>query len=85
MDFIKTLDQLKLMLLVGILILIGQFVSSGASPAAALPGMVLIVFIAMLALVLKDLIPPEVSCLCLGNSYCVYPDIAHASHICGTA
>ncbi len=57
MDFAKTLDQLKLMLIVGMLVLIGQFVSSGASTVAALPGMVLIVMIAMSALVLKDLVP----------------------------
>lgn len=57
MDMAKFLDQLKLMLFVGLFILIGQFVSSGASPIAALPGMLIIIVIAMLALVLKDLVP----------------------------
>ena len=57
MDMAKLLDQLKLMLFVGLFILIGQFVSSGASPIAALPGMLIIIVIAMLALMLKDLVP----------------------------
>lgn len=57
MDFAKTLDQLKLMLIVGLFILIGQLVSSGASPIEALPGMILIVIIAMAALLMKDLVP----------------------------
>jgi len=57
MDFAKTLDQLKLMSIVGIFILIGQLVASGSSPIAALPGMIIIIAIGMLALILKDLIP----------------------------
>ncbi|MDA3955642.1 hypothetical protein [Oceanispirochaeta sp.] len=57
MDLVKLSNQFKLMLFVGVLILTGQLVSSGASPLEALPGMVIIIIIAMMALVLKDLVP----------------------------
>lgn len=57
MDFAKTLDQLKLMCIVGIFILIGQLVSSAANPVDALPGMILMIIIAMASLLLKDLVP----------------------------
>ncbi len=45
------------MLFVGMFTLIGQLVSSGASPIEALPGMLLIMLIAMAALLLKTLVP----------------------------
>ncbi|MCF7942589.1 MAG: hypothetical protein K9M84_13330 [Spirochaetia bacterium] len=57
MDMTKFLDQFKLMLFVGMFTLIGQLVSSGASPIEALPGMLLIMLIAMAALLLKTLVP----------------------------
>ncbi len=57
MDVAKFLNQLKLMLLVGILIMVGQFVGLGVSPVEALPGTLLMVAISMAALVLRDLVP----------------------------
>ncbi len=57
MDLVKISNQFKLMLCVGVLILTGQLVSSGASPIVALPGMLIIILLSMVALILKDLIP----------------------------
>lgn len=57
MDIAKRIDQLKLMLFVGIFTLIGQMVSGGASPLEALPGMLLIIVIAMVSLVMRDVVP----------------------------
>jgi len=45
------------MLCVGFFILTGQLVSSGASPIEALPGMLIIILLSMMALILKDLVP----------------------------
>ncbi len=57
MDMVKFLGQFKLMSLVGLFILIGQFVGLGVSPIEAFPGVVFIVILAMVSLVLKDIFP----------------------------
>ncbi len=57
MDMVKFLGQFKLMILVGLLILIGQFVGLSVSPIDALPGVFFIVILAMVSLVLKDFFP----------------------------
>ncbi|ADL12710.1 hypothetical protein [Acetohalobium arabaticum] len=53
----KTLNQLKAMIIVGIMILIGQKIGYGMSITKAIPGIVLVIGIAMLALIIKDLFP----------------------------
>ena len=53
----NTLDQLKIMVVVAIMILIGQKIGNGLSIIEAIPGIILIVIVAMLALIIKDLLP----------------------------
>ncbi len=53
----NTLEQLKIMIVVAVMILIGQRIGFGLSAAAAIPGMILVVIVAMLALIIKDLLP----------------------------
>ena len=53
----NTLDQLKIMIVVAIMILIGQKIGNGLSIIEAIPGIILIVIVAMLALIIKDLLP----------------------------
>ncbi len=57
MDIAKTTNQLKMMILVGMMILAGQKVGFGLSVTEAVPGVVLIIVIAMLSLIIKDLTP----------------------------
>ncbi len=57
MDIAKTTNQLKMMILVGMMILAGQKIGFGLSVTEALPGIVLIIIIAMLSLIIKDLTP----------------------------
>lgn len=57
MDIVKTSNQLKMMILVGMMILAGQKIGFGLSVTAAVPGVLLIILIAMLSLVIKDLTP----------------------------
>lgn len=53
----KTLNQLKMMIMVGMMMLIGQKIGFGLSVVAAIPGVILIIFIAMMSLIIKDLTP----------------------------
>ncbi|MBM7625097.1 hypothetical protein [Sporohalobacter salinus] len=53
----KILNQLKAMIVVGIMIVIGQRVGYGMSISKAIPGIILVLGIAMLALIIKDLFP----------------------------
>lgn len=57
LDAEKTLNQLKIMILVGLMILIGQRVGYGISIMSALPGMTVVIVICMVSLILKDLLP----------------------------
>ncbi len=53
----NTLEQLKIMIVVAIMILIGQKIGFGLSITEAIPGIILVVIVAMLALMIKDLLP----------------------------
>lgn len=53
----KTLNQLAIILIVSVLILIGQNVGYGIPIIRAIPGMIIVIVIAMLSLIIKDLLP----------------------------
>ncbi len=53
----KTMGQLKMMILVGMLILMGQKIGFDFPVVEAIPGVLLIIVIAMLSLLIKDLTP----------------------------
>ncbi len=53
----RSLNQLKVLIVVGIMILIGQRIGYGIPVVGAIPGILLIIAIAMLALIIKDLFP----------------------------
>ena len=53
----KTMSQLKMMIVVGMMILVGQKIGFDLSVVDAIPGVLLIVVIAMLSLIIKDLTP----------------------------
>lgn len=53
----KMLNQLKILIVVGIMILIGQRIGYGISIVEAIPGMILVVIISMLALFIKETAP----------------------------
>lgn len=57
LDFKKSLYQFIVMLVIGAMILVGQFISKGTPIITALPGMLIMIVAAMLALILKDLFP----------------------------
>ncbi|MEH0022474.1 MAG: hypothetical protein V6Z89_22690 [Desulfobacter sp.] len=57
LDIAKTTNQLKMMILVGMMILAGQKIGFDYPVVDALPGIVFIIIIAMLSLVIKDLTP----------------------------
>ena len=57
LDMEKTFNQLKIMLLVGVLILIGQRIGYGIPVLGAIPGMLIIIAISMASLIIKDLLP----------------------------
>ncbi|CEH35794.1 hypothetical protein [Romboutsia lituseburensis] len=52
--------QLLVMLMVGAMILAGQFISKGVSIFTALPGMLIMIAAAMVAMMLKDLFPKSI-------------------------
>lgn len=52
--------QLLVMLMVGAMILTGQFISKGVSIFTALPGMLIMIASAMVAMMLKDLFPKSI-------------------------
>jgi hypothetical protein len=53
----KMLNQLKIIIIVGIMILIGQRIGYGISVIEAIPGMILVIIISMLALYIKEIAP----------------------------
>jgi hypothetical protein len=57
LDAEKTLNQLKVMLVVGVLILIGQRIGYGIPIVGAIPGILIIIAISMASLIIKDLFP----------------------------
>ena len=57
LDIAKTSNQLKMMILVGMLVLVGQKIGFGLSATEAIPGTILIIVIAMVSLIIKDLTP----------------------------
>lgn len=57
LDLKRTGFQFVLMIVIGFMILIGQYISKGTSIITALPGMGIMIGAAMLAMILKDLFP----------------------------
>ncbi len=57
LDMKKILNQLRILLLVGAIILIGQRVGYGVPIMTAIPGMLIIAAIAVFAIILKELMP----------------------------
>ncbi|SHJ34055.1 hypothetical protein SAMN02745751_02336 [Dethiosulfatibacter aminovorans DSM 17477] len=53
----EILQQLKLLIIVGIIILIGQRIGYGIDIVSAIPGMLIVIVIAQLALIIKKLLP----------------------------
>ncbi|RAK12502.1 hypothetical protein C8C77_10564 [Halanaerobium saccharolyticum] len=53
----RSLDYLKMLIIVGILILVGQRFGYGISIFSALPGMIIVILISFLALTIKDSFP----------------------------
>ena len=56
----KSFNQLIVMLMVGAMILIGQYISKGVAITTALPGMLIMIAAAMAAMILKDLFPKSI-------------------------
>ncbi|MGL5315167.1 MAG: hypothetical protein ACRC92_18070 [Peptostreptococcaceae bacterium] len=56
----RTGYQFVVMLIVGAMILTGQFISKGVSIFTALPGMLIMIFAAMAAMILKDMFPKSI-------------------------
>lgn len=56
----RTSYQFIVMLMVGAMILLGQFISKGVSVTTALPGMLIMIAAAMIAMILKDLFPKSI-------------------------
>ena len=59
-DFKRTSYQLIIMLMVGAMVLLGQFISKGIAITTALPGMLMMIVAAMIAMILKDLFPKSI-------------------------
>ena len=53
----KLLNQLKLLVIVGIMVLIGQRLGYGIGIVEAIPGMVIVIAISLFALLVKSLLP----------------------------
>lgn len=53
----KTLEQFKLLLVVGLLILVGQQIGYGLNAFQSIPGMILVLVIAQLSLIIKGALP----------------------------
>lgn len=53
----KTLNQAKVMLVVGVMILIGQWLGYGLNPIASIPGTLVVLALAMVALIIRELTP----------------------------
>ncbi|MCA0580171.1 hypothetical protein KWK63_013860 [Clostridioides difficile] len=56
----KSSYQLLVMSVIGVIILIGQRISVGTSIVTALPGMVMLILAAMVAMIIKDLFPKSI-------------------------
>lgn len=56
----RTSYQFIVMLMVGAMILLGQFISKGVAITTALPGMLIMIAAAMIAMILKDLFPKSI-------------------------
>ncbi|MGL5348896.1 MAG: hypothetical protein ACRDA3_16215 [Peptostreptococcaceae bacterium] len=56
----RTGYQFVVMLMVGVMILTGQFISKGVSVFTALPGMLIMIGAAMVAMILKDMFPKSI-------------------------
>ncbi len=57
LKFENTLYQLKMLLVVAILILIGQKIGFNVPVLKAVPGMILVVIVCLVSLMIKDLLP----------------------------
>lgn len=57
LNFERSLEYLKMLLIVGFLILIGQKLGYGIEIITALPGMLIVILISFLALTIKDSFP----------------------------
>lgn len=57
LNFDRSLEYLKMLIIVGILILIGQRLGYGIAIMPALPGMIIVILISFLALTIKDSFP----------------------------
>lgn len=57
LNFERSLEYLKMLLIVGVLILIGQKLGYGIEIITALPGMLIVILISFLALTIKDSFP----------------------------
>jgi NhaP-type Na+/H+ or K+/H+ antiporter len=57
LNFDRSLEYLKMLIVVGVLILIGQRLGYGIPILPALPGMILVILISFLALTIKDSFP----------------------------
>jgi len=57
LNFDRSLEYLKMLIIVGILILIGQRFGYGIAIMPALPGMIIVILISFLALTIKDSFP----------------------------
>ena len=57
LSFEHSLNQLKVLIVVGIMILVGQRIGFGVDILGAIPGMIIVIAICMLALVIKESFP----------------------------
>ena len=60
LDLKRSFYQLTVMLMVGAMILVGQYISKGVAISTAIPGMLIMIGAAMLAMILKDLFPKSI-------------------------
>ena len=60
LDWEKLGSQLNMLIIVGLITLIGQQIGFGISPVKALPGMIIVLIIGIVALALKRLIPLKI-------------------------
>lgn len=57
LDIAKTTNQLKMMIVICLMILVGQRIGFGFPVIDAIPGTIMMIVIVMLALIIKDLTP----------------------------
>ncbi|MBF8437483.1 hypothetical protein I0Q91_10350 [Halanaerobiaceae bacterium Z-7014] len=57
LDGRKIINQLKVLIVVGIMILVGQRIGYGHDAIEAIPGMIMIIVLSQLALIIKDAFP----------------------------